>query len=68
MSTKTCRRGHRIEGANRYKRPNGHTECWACKLRERYADFATKDIVYEPGEAARVKLDELRAIGLWGTR
>jgi hypothetical protein len=66
MSTKTCRRNHPITGANAYKRPNGHVECWACKLGERYAYWAMKDTTYQPGEGARIKLDELRKIGLWG--
>lgn len=65
---KTCRRGHPITGANRYERSDGHIECWACRLRSRFADWATQDCVYEPGEKARVKLDELRAMGLWGKR
>jgi hypothetical protein len=68
MSTRTCRRGHPLTGANRYERPTGVVECWVCKLRERFAYWATQDSTYQPGPGALEKLDRLRAEGLWGAK
>lgn len=68
MSVPACRRGHPLTGANRYERPSGVVECWVCKLRERFAYWATRDRNYEPGPGARERLDLLRAEGLWGER
>lgn len=65
MRARYCRHGHLLARCNVYLRPNGATDCWVCKLRERWSYWAARGAVYRPGPSAAAKIDELRAEGVW---
>jgi hypothetical protein len=63
--TLACRKGHALNGPNRYTRPSGTVECWVCKLHERWAYWSRKGRSYTPGPGAAAKITELQAAGAW---